>query len=408
MKLKRYADALANYDTALALDPSHPVASTDRGVALTLLGRFEEALASHDHALRVQPDLVAAHVNRGNTLVGLTRMEEALGSYADAIALDPEHSEANFNAAVVRLCAGDFREGWQQYEYRWKKKGVAWQPRDFRQPVWRGEKDLHGKTVFLGAEQGLGDTIQFMRYAPLVAALGAKVILGVQRPLKEVALSVPGVSLVLSDGEALPDFDLHCPLLSLPLGFETDLTTIPANIPYVWPYQERMEKWRRRLPQNGRMRVGIVWAGNSVHLNDQNRSVPLARFATVLSVPGLDFVSVQKEVSAAQAAILDEHGVVQLGQEFEDFADTAAVVAMLDLLVAVDTSVAHIAGAMGKAVALLVPFSPDWRWLLDRTDSPWYPTMRLFRQTAIGDWGTPLEQVRKELADVALRPIRPA
>ena len=203
---------------------------------------------------------------------------------------------------------------------------------------------------------------------------------------------------MLGDGEVLPDFDLYCPILSLPTAFATELATIPANMPYIRPYEERLAKWRGRLPANGRLRVGLCWAGNSAHLNDRNRSMPLDRLATVLSVPGIDFFSVQKEVSEAQAAILDDNGVVQLGQEFSDFADTAAVVAMLDLIIAVDTSVAHLAGAMGKAVALLVPFSPDFRWLLDRTDSPWYPTMRLFRQSAIGDWDTPLARLREELA----------
>jgi ADP-heptose:LPS heptosyltransferase len=213
--------------------------------------------------------------------------------------------------------------------------------------------------------------------------------------------------LVLSDGEVLPDFDLHSPLLSLPLAFETELATVPTNIPYLRPFEERLAKWRDWLPASGRLRVGICWAGNSAHLNDRSRSMALERFATLLAVPGLDFVNVQKDVSEAQTEILRDHGVIQLGQEFADFADTAAVVAMLDLVIAVDTSVAHLAGAMGKPVALLVPFSPDFRWLLDRTDSPWYPSMRLFRQTAIGDWDGPLAKLREELVDVARRPAKP-
>jgi ADP-heptose:LPS heptosyltransferase len=214
------------------------------------------------------------------------------------------------------------------------------------------------------------------------------------------------VALVLSEGDAVPDFDLHCPLLSLPLAFKTDLTSIPANVPYLRPYQAQLDKWRERLPQNGRLRIGVCWAGSKDHLNDHNRSMPLERFATLLSVPNLDFICIQKEVGAADAAALDQHGVLQLGREFDDFADTAAVVATLDLLVSVDTSVAHLAGAMGKPVALLVPFSPDFRWLLYRTDSPWYPSMRLFRQTAIGDWSGPLEKLRAELEAVAQRPGR--
>ncbi len=299
-------------------------------------------------------------------------------------------------------CAlGDFRDGWKQYEYRWKKKHFVSERPSYPQPMWRGEKDLHGKTIFLRAEQGLGDTIHFVRYVPLIAALGARVLLGVQPPLKAIAPTVPGVAQVFSDGDALPDFDLYCPLLSLPLAFETELATIPANIPYIRPYQERLAKWRGRMPDSGRLRVGICWAGTSMHLNDRNRSMPLERLGPLFSVPGLDFVSVQKEVSEAQAAILREHGVVQLGQEFTDFADTAAVVAMLDLLITVDTSVAHLAGAMGKAVAMLVPFSPDFRWLLDRTDSPWYPTHAAVPAAGDRRLERADRELRQELADVA-------
>jgi ADP-heptose:LPS heptosyltransferase len=274
--------------------------------------------------------------------------------------------------------------------------------------MWRGETDLQGKTVFLRAEQGLGDTLQFVRYAPLLVKRGAKVILGVQKPLRALAATVPGISLVCSDNDPLPEFDFYCPLLSLPLAFGTELATIPANIPYLWPLQERLAQWREKMPANGRLRIGLCWAGSTIHANDRNRSISLSRFATLLSVPNLDFISIQKEVSETDAAILREHGVLQLGRNFTDFADTAAVVAMLDLVVGVDTSVVHLAGAMGKAVALLVPFSPDWRWLLDRTDSPWYPSVRIFRQATIGDWDAPLKRVQHELADVARRSVASA
>ena len=206
---------------------------------------------------------------------------------------------------------------------------------------------------------------------------------------------------MIADGDTVADFDLYCSLLSLPLAFGTELATIPATVPYIRPDEARMAQWHGRLPDQGRLRVGICWAGSAGHLNDSRRSIPIERFAALLSVPGIDFVSVQKDVNPAQAAVLREHGVRQLGQEFADFADTAAVVAMLDLIISVDTSVAHLAGAMAKATALLVPFAPDFRWLLGRTDSPWYPTMRLYRQAAIGDWNGPLERLRTELASVA-------
>ena len=269
--------------------------------------------------------------------------------------------------------------------------------------MWRGEKNLQNKIILLVAEQGLGDTIQFARYAPMVAALGAKVLLGVRPSLTALMATVPGVSQVYGGGEVLPEFDLYCPLLSLPLAFETELATIPSQVPYIWPPEDRIAKWRERLPQNGRLRIGICWAGIAGHQNNRRRSIPIERFGTILSVPGIDFVNLQKEVSEAEAAILSEHGVNQFGQEFADFADTAAIVSMLDLVISVDTSVAHLAGAMAKAVALLVPFSPDFRWMLNRTDSPWYPTMRLFRQSAIGDWETPVNRLCAELEAVAAR-----
>jgi len=334
----------------------------------------------------------------------LARLEEALVSYDEALKLDPEQVDANFNASLAKLCLADFRAGWEQYEYRWKKK--EFQRREYARPMWRGERDIAGKTVLLVHEQGLGDTIQFVRYAPLVADLGARVVVGVQPPLKSVVATVPGIAQIIADGEVLPEFDVFCPMLNLPRAFGTELATIPAKIPYIRPYQERLEKWRDRFLDDDRVRVGICWAGNTAHLNDRNRSIALPRLAKVLSVPGIDFVSIQKDVAAAQADVLRAHGVRQLGQEFADFSDTAAVIALLDLVVAVDTSVAHLAGAMGKAVALLIPFSPDWRWLLDRTDSPWYPTMRIFRQDAIGDWDGPLERLRHELSGVAHRGAR--
>jgi hypothetical protein len=273
--------------------------------------------------------------------------------------------------------------------------------------MWRGE-DIAGKRIVLNAEQGMGDVIQFARYAPLVASRGAEVILAVPRALKALTATVPRVSLVVANGDALPDFDLYCPLMSLPLVFGTELETVPADVPYMWPFADRLAAWRPRLPDSGRVRVGVCWAGNPDFGNDRHRSIALERFARLFSVPGIDFVSLQKDVTPAEAVLLEHHGILQLGQQFADYADTAAVLAMLDLVVAVDTSVAHLAGAMGKATALLVPFSPDWRWLLDRADSPWYPTMRIFRQRAIGDWDELIERLRRELAEVARRRDRSA
>ena len=402
-RLKRYDEAWAGYGEVLAQCPDHVDALIQRGIILTELGRPDDALAQYQRALSVNPDSVLAHLNAGNALGALNRLDDALHSYAEVLARDSEHADANFNEALVRLCLGDFRGGWPKYEFRWKRERYAAARPVYPRPVWSGKEDVRGKTVLLCAEQGLGDAIQFSRYATVLATLGAKVLIGVHRPLAEVLATVPGVAHVIPDGDDLPHFDLYCSLLSLPLAFGTEPATIPANIPYIQAQAERIAKWRDRVPANGRLRVGICWAGSNEHWNNRNRSMTLQRFAAIFSIPGIDFVCLQKEVDDIQSQVLHHFNVTQLGREFSDFADTAAVVAMLDIVITVDTSVAHLAGAMGKATAVLIPFAPDWRWMLHRTDSPWYPTMRLYRQSAIDDWEGPLERVRRELTDLAHR-----
>jgi len=401
-QLGRYVEAIACFDRVLELCPDRAGTLSDRGVSLAELDRFEDALAHQARAIRIEPHSALAHVRRGNVLVKLARMEEALASFNQAVALESENPDANFNASLARLSLGDFRDGWKQYVYRWDRKEHPVPRPNYPRPIWNGE-NIQGKVILLAAEQGHGDTIQFIRYAPLVANLGAKVILGVHRPLTVLMQTVPGVSLAMTDGEELPHFDLYCALMSLPIVFGTELATIPANVPYIKPPDDRIAKWRDRLPEGGRLRVGICWAGTNLHMNNRRRSVSLERFARILSVPNIDFVSLQKDVGEGDPAILQGLGVSQLGSEFVDFADTAAVISLLDLVISVDTSVAHLAGAMGKAVGVLIPFSPDFRWLLDRTYTPWYPTMRLFRQSANGDWDGVIERLREELAEVSRR-----
>jgi tetratricopeptide (TPR) repeat protein len=405
-RLQRFEQALAAYEAVLAFHPDDIDALNECGGLLGRLNRPADAVACYDRALAVAPRVPELHINKGTALVALNRHAEAVDSFAAAIAIDPQRAEAQYNQSLVRLRLGDFHNGWRQYEWRRKKFAGAGQGRLSATPLWLGAEPLKDKTILLLAEQGLGDSIHFVRYVPLVAARGARVILEVQSPLKTLAATIPGVALVLGDGEPRPPVDFHCPLLSLPLAFQTELATVPANIPYLRAPNERLDKWRNSVPANGRLRVGICWAGSATHLNDRNRSIALERFATLLSIPGLDFVSVQKDVSETQSALLRAHGVAQPGQQCADLADTAAVLAMLDLVISVDTSIAHLAGAMGKAVALLLPFAPDFRWMLDRSDSPWYPTMRLYRQPAIGDWDAPLLRLRQELAAVAGRPTK--
>ena len=434
--LERHEEALACFEDALASDADHLLALKNRAAALKSLGRHDEALAAfatvhaarpgdtdalnecggllarlgcldaaiacYDKALAIAPEVVELHINKGSTLATANRFGEALESFAAAAAIAPQRAEAHYKASLIHLRRGDFKHGWRDYEWRWRTERAP-KVRRVAAPLWLGEQPLEGKTIMLLAEQGYGDTIQFVRYAPLIASLGATVLLDVPPALETLAASVPGVSAVFCQSEHVPPVDFYCPLLSLPLALRTELATVPANIPYLRPDEDRLASWRGRMPPRGRLKVGICWAGSKDHLNDHNRSIALERFAEIFSLPNLDFVSVQKDVSDSQAAILRRHGVIALGQDFADFADTAAVLAQLDLFVSVDTSVAHLAGAMGKAVALLLPLPSEWRWLTDRTDSPWYPTMRLFRQTAIGNWDGPLAQLYEELSAVARR-----
>ncbi len=313
-RLRRYERALAAYQAVLARKADDVGALNECGGLHVLLGRPTEALACYDTAIALAPRAAELHVNKGTALVAMNRLAEALQSFNAAAAIEPERAEAHYNASLVHLRLGDFKTGWRKYQWRWRKTDGFGKPPDIAAPLWLGEQPLAGKSILLLAEQGFGDTIHFLRYAPLVAARGATVILGVQSPLRAIAATVPGIALVLGDGERVPQVDFHCPLLSLPLAFQTELATVPANVPYLRAPQERLDKWRERVPVPGRLRVGICWAGSSVHLNDRNRSIPLRRFAKLLSIPSLAFISLQKEVNDEEAAILREHGVIQLGQ----------------------------------------------------------------------------------------------
>jgi tetratricopeptide (TPR) repeat protein len=393
--LGRYRDALASHERALALQPDHAAALSNRGVTLHRLGRLDEALASYDRALSLQPEYADALVNRGVTLHGLTRFDEALGSYNRAVALHPDHADAHFFGGMSRLLTGDFDSGWIEYEWR---KGASTGPsrRDFVQPLWLGGNEIAGKTILLHSEQGFGDTIQFCRYAPLVAARGGRVILEVEEPLQGLLTGLATTE-VVAKGNRPPDFDLHCPLLSLPRAFRTQLETIPAAVPYLRPPDRDLLKWGARLPPKRRPRIGIAWAGNAKHLRDRERSIDLRDLLPLLDI-GATFVSLQKEVRAADMTTLKESAeIIHLGHQLENFSDTAAVISHLDLVISVDTAIAHLAGALGRPVWILLTHVPDWRWLLDRDDSPWYPTARLFRQSNSREWDSVIARVRDAL-----------
>jgi len=401
----RLEEALADFNHILAGDADHIDALGNRGNALLKLNRPLEALASYDTALKVAPRHARLLTNRAHALRRLDRPHEALMSASSALAADPNFAEARFEESLARLTLGDFSTGWRAYESRWATGAFAAQRRNFRQPLWLGDRPVSGQTVLLHAEQGFGDSLQFIRYAPHVAALGAKVTVEVQPELVRLVSRTNGIDTVVGRGSKLPRFDLHCPLLSLPLACGTEITTIPADVPYIAPDPADVAAWRARLPPH-RLRVGLAWAGCTSHKNDLNRSVQLATLARLLDLPDILMVSLQHDLNAEDAAILraSPH-VFHAAERFRDFADTAALISLLDLVISVDTAVAHVAGALGKPLWLLLPVAADFRWLRERHDTPWYPTARLFRQQQFADWSSVIDRVRLSLQSF-LQPVR--
>ena len=391
-------EAIAAFRQAIALNPDFADAHFNLGNALRDKGLLDEAIAAYPKAIALTPDFADAHNNLGIVLKDSGRMDEAIATYRQAIGLTPDLADAHFNLALLLLQLGDFRPGWEEYEWRWKTKPFLPARRDFPQPQWDGSP-LDGRTILLHAEQGFGDALQFIRFAPLVKQRGGRVIVECQESLRRVLPSMGQDLQVVAKGQPLPAFDVHCPLLSLPHRFATEMTTIPKDIPYLHADADAIETWQQRwAPYSHALKVGIVWAGSPTHKNDRNRSVKLATLTPLAEVRGVRFISIQKGEAATEAKSPPQGmELLDAGQELKDFADTAALVATLDLVIAVDTSVAHLAGALGKPVWVLLPFSADWRWLFDRSDSPWYPTMRLFRQRRAGEWDPVVAEVREQL-----------
>ena len=390
-RLGRPDEALLSYDRAIALNPRHAEAYSNRGNALRELDRWDEALASYDTAIAIRPACAEAHCNRGNLLNELNRLDAAVASYDRAIAIDSQYVEAYCNRAVAQLLAGDFEHGWASFEWRRKR-----QPKRFSQPPWRGREPLAGKTLLIHSEQGFGDTLQFCRYFQPLSTLGARVIFEVEATLLDLMAGLPGVSQCVAKGAALPEFDYHCPLMSLPFAFKTRLDTIPAPAAYLRADAAKVERWRAKLGERTGPRIGLVWSGSAVRNN--NRSIGLASWMRHLPA-GFDYVCLQKEMHADDQALLRENPRVAVhAAELGDFGDTAALCECMDLVISIDTSVAHLSGALGRQTWILLPLNPDWRWLLNRDDSPWYPSARLYRQRMLGDWNGVLERVGADLA----------
>jgi tetratricopeptide (TPR) repeat protein len=398
--LERFDEALAQYDALLAIHPAHPEAHFNRGRALASLERHAEAITAYDRALSGRPDYARAHLSRGFSLQALNRFREALASFEAVAALDRDngHHDARHNAALSLLTLGDYRRGFELYEARWLRSNRP-RRRSFNKPLWLGEYPLHRKTVLLHAEQGLGDTILFARYAPLLARLGAKVVLEVQQELMSLIARLDGVADVIARGDPLPAFDVHCPMGSLPLALRTELASIPAEVPYLKASDVRIAQWEARLATLPAPRVAVAWSGRATQANDRNRSIALERLTPLFTLDRLSFISIQHEPRAHDVETLARiPGLTHVGDGLRDFDDTAAVLSLVDLVISVDTSVANLAGAMGRPTWIPLAFNADWRWLLDRADSPWYPTARLYRQGFPGDWDSVIARVRDDLA----------
>jgi tetratricopeptide (TPR) repeat protein len=391
---RRFEEAAEHFRRATELRPGYAEAHSNLGHALRAIGQAEDAEAACRRALALVPRLAVAHLNLGLALQDLGRMDEALASFRRASTLDPGYPMAVACEGMLHLLRGNLAAGWEKYEARWSIGDLK--PRDFKQPHWRGEP-LDGKTILLHAEQGFGDTIQFLRYLPLVAARGGKVILEIQKPLVPLLARAAGLK-IIARGDPLPRFDMHCPLLSLPLAFATTLQNIPAAMPYLAATAERIAHWRARIGGAPGLKVGIAWAGSPIHRNDRHRSIPIEKLKPLLELAGARFFSLQVGARAADLAAIEPVPVTDLSGELTDFGETAAAIANLDLIISADTALVHLAGALDKPVWTMLPFAPDWRWLLARSDIPWYPSMRLFRQSKAADWNSVIATVRQALA----------
>lgn len=385
----RTAEAEALLRKAMAINPNEPTLHSSLGNVLQPQARSAEAEACYRKAVALRPDFAAAWTNLANTHKARGQFEQAFAAYAKSLALDPDNADTRHLRGMALLSSGDLLRGWAELEWRWRLPQSMAGRHAFAQPQWYGEAGSGG-TLLLHAEQGLGDTLQFCRFAPMAAARGWRVAIEAPAPLVRLLRSLDGVAEVVTAGEALPAYDAHCPMMSLPHAFDTTLDSVPAAIPYLRPDPEQVAGWRARLDAAGAsgLLVGLVWAGGAhlenikAAMTDRRRSIPPHHLAPLSAVPGVQFVSLQKEGPPAPPAF----PLLSFMDEVTDFADTAALAANLDLVISVDTSTLHLAGAIGKPVWMLDRSDPCWRWMTGRTDSPWYPKLRIFRQTSPGDW----------------------
>lgn len=382
------------YRQALALMPGRADAHNNLASIALAAGRIDAALEHFDAALAREPGQVIFALGKASALKQQGRLDEALRCFDQAVAVAPQHVEAHTSRSLCLLLAGRLAEGFREYEWRWQAPDLADIRPDYRQPCWLGREDIRGKRLLVRWEQGFGDTIQFCRYVAQLNALGAQVILQLQAPLLPLMQGLRGQGVLLADHQPPPDFDYYVPMLSLPLALGTTLASIPAVDRYISPNAERLAIWRERLGKQNGLRIGLAWSGRPQHKNDSQRSLLLAEFINALP-DGAEYFVLQKDVRSIDVPVLSQKTSIRNpAADFSDFADTAAVCELMDLVISVDTSIAHLAGALGRPLFLILPFIPDWRWLLGHNETPWYPSARLFRQDERRDWLPVLQKIR--------------
>jgi hypothetical protein len=389
LEIGRTQEALEDFERAITLQPESVLAHNNRGNALRFIGKPTEALAAYDRAIELREDFTEAHTNRGTALQELHHFEEAAASYDRALALDAANVEATWNKALLKLLNGDLQEGWKLYDRRKKE-------RLFNQPCWLGKEPLENRTLLVYAEHGYGDILQYCRYLPKLESMGARVLFEGPRTLLSLLATLPGNVTLIEKGKSIPSFDLYCPMMSLPAAFQTTLETIPLEIPYLRADTPRVAAWKSKLGEKTKPRVGLAWSGRTQYSNDRNRSLNLSFLGPLWELP-MEFHSLQKEYRGQDRVLMEKLGVRDHQKDLDDFSDTAALVMNMDLVLTADTSVAHLAGALGQKLWVLLPYLPENRWLLKCSDSPWYPTATLLRQPVLGDWESVVSEVNQRL-----------
>jgi len=395
LALRQFEDAISTFKEALKLKPNNPEILNNLGFSLYKLNKFQESIDCFTQAISMNKLYADAYSNRGLSYQAIQKIKEALSDYDECIKLEPNHANNYWNKSLLKLLIGEFDEGWVLYEWRWKsfaKNAVRY----FSKPLWLGQTSLKNKTIFIYPEQGYGDYIQFIRYIPLLKNLGAEIILEVRPALVDLISSTYPELKIVESGNKPQQFDYQCPVMSLPLALKNYFSGIPNSTPYLSVRPEKIGEWADNLGRKTITRIGLVWSGSSEHQNDHNRSLRLEELSPLLALP-FEFHSLQKEYKNNDLENIKKFSIKPHADRLNDFADTAALIESLDLIITVDTSVAHLAGSLNKKVWIMLPSNPDWRWMLNTSDSPWYPSARLFRQNKNGDWTNVVKQIADEL-----------